>query len=540
MLKGFRTYVLFVIFIGLAQPQEVIGNTLSSDSIGRVDFWLKLRDGVMLECTKFYPQPKADSPAKGWPVMVFCHGYGSNKDETIDNVAARAKLGFYTFTYSMRGQGKSGGLSNLISQTEMHDLFEVIDYIKKDTLAQDSTRIGIFGGSQGGTIPFMAACNGLQVRSIMSDLAIPQFASNWIENGCIKSTLYYSLDYDSTEVRFDPRVLKLRHYILSSKKEDWDSLAAEMPKGRDFADKLANCETPILFRNVWQDQFFNTAMCFQNLKKFNFPFKMYFGAIEGHGSDSNEGESAKHGMQQSLWINYWLLDMKNGILDSARYSYASSRYPIAQHQWSYSYFNSPVWPCPDVQPFRLYLLQNNTLNEKSDSVSSRFLLLKNNIKKKTNMTLFINSQYEGALFNSLFKKNNIEFKSDKLKSDLQLIGQPIAHLFYSSTATVCQINIQIWEIAQDGSEAFVTRINYTDRHNIPNSIKSNTIGGQANSHIFKKGSRIKIILTNFDAVSKGHFPLNCPFVLPVLEKGESKIFTGKQQASYIELPLKSK
>ena len=89
----------------------------------------------------------------------------------------------------MRGQGNSGGLSNLISRVEALDLIEYINCVRHDNTARrDSSKIMVEGGSQGGTIPYMAACNGMNVKCIISALSSPTFASSWIENGSVKMT----------------------------------------------------------------------------------------------------------------------------------------------------------------------------------------------------------------------------------------------------------------------------------------------------------------------------------------------------------------
>ena len=64
-------------------------------------------------------------------------------------------------TFSVRGQGLSGGLSNLISDTEALDLLEIIQWVKNDSInGSNPGKILIMGGSQGGLLPMKAACMG--------------------------------------------------------------------------------------------------------------------------------------------------------------------------------------------------------------------------------------------------------------------------------------------------------------------------------------------------------------------------------------------
>ncbi len=137
----------------------------------RVDFMLTLTDGIKLDCTKFIPA--GTPPAGGWPCALIVHGYGLTKFTEMPDAIDYANDGYYSFVYSMRGQGVSEGFSNFISTTEANDLKEVVQYMKNDANTNDN-KIFIRGGSQGGIIPFMAVCTGLNVKTIFTDLASPE------------------------------------------------------------------------------------------------------------------------------------------------------------------------------------------------------------------------------------------------------------------------------------------------------------------------------------------------------------------------------
>src|SRR5262249_8720994 len=137
----------------------------SQTPAAKYEFYITLSDGVQLDCTKFVPG--TSPPPNGYPCIICCHGYGLNKEDSYGLASDESEYGFYTFCYSMRGQGNSGGYSNLISTTEMNDLMEVIQYVKDDANTNDD-RIAVIGGSQGGMIPFMAACNGAKIRCLVT------------------------------------------------------------------------------------------------------------------------------------------------------------------------------------------------------------------------------------------------------------------------------------------------------------------------------------------------------------------------------------
>ena len=504
-------------------------------SIKRYDFTLRMRDSVLIDCAKFIPEEQ--KPVKGWPVIMFCHGFSESKETEVPDAIGQAQFGYYTFVYSMRGQGKSGGLSNLISTVEMNDLLEIVDYIKQDP-AVDSSRIIIFGASQGGIIPFMAACNGVRVSTVMSDLASPEFASSWIENGSIKVTFLFTVNYDSSIVRYTDEVKNIRRWALSKENEKWDSLAYFLPRERDFLDKVPFCKVPVLITNAWQDRFFNVTGMMKATKLLKVPFMAYYGAVDGHGSDTSYKENKFISDYDNNWENYWLGNIPPLLAESTKYQYASSSYPIVNNQWTFSHYTSKDWPPAYLAPFKLYFhprgklleIPNTALNDKvgfwNELIDTSFTMLQ-----------AINTSFRGEFFSKRFRKNTLVFESGPLTNDYQLIGVPKIHLFYSSTADVCQYNIQIWEV-KPGSEArFVTRINYTDRNYKPGIVKEQIVGGPAYSHLFKQGDKIRIVFTNLDTQPADSFLTTNPYVLPVLKRAYNSVYMGQTYPSSIELPV---
>ncbi|MFA5405492.1 MAG: alpha/beta fold hydrolase, partial [Ignavibacteria bacterium] len=265
--------------------------TTNDFEIKRRNFSVTLRDGIKLDCTTL--SPVTNKPENGFPCIVYCHGFGKNKEDNLSNAIILSKYGFVTYTYSMRGQGNSEGESNLISSIEALDLEEVIEYIKKDSLI-DVNRIAIIGSSQGGIIPLMGICNGLKVRCVISDLISPDFASNWIENGCVKMSLLWSLSYGENNIRYNTEVKKFRSWILSKRKDHWDSLNYNLPMQRDFSNIIKNNTTPVFISNSFEDKYFSSNSIIENMLKFPDNSKFYFGGIDGHGSKPVDDEINFH------------------------------------------------------------------------------------------------------------------------------------------------------------------------------------------------------------------------------------------------------
>ena len=101
-------------------------------TVTRADFTITLSDGVVIDAVKFIPQ--STPPAGGWPTVIMVHGYGNNKETLAGFCQSQAAYGYYTMTFSMRGQGNSTGLSNLISRTEAQDFIQIVNWVKSDAV----------------------------------------------------------------------------------------------------------------------------------------------------------------------------------------------------------------------------------------------------------------------------------------------------------------------------------------------------------------------------------------------------------------------
>lgn len=508
------------------------------DSVTRTDFTITMRDNVIIDCLKFVPENPP--PAGGWPTVIMVHGYGDNKETLAGFCKAQAQYGYYTMTFSVRGQGNSGGLSNLISTIEMQDLLEIINWVKHDTESgAGPDRILIMGGSQGGILPFRAACNGAPVKTIITALAPPNFASSWIENGSIKMTFLWSIEYTPDTCRYTPIVDRMSDWVYADTKDKWDSLAFWVPVGRDFMNEIPNCSVPMMVETSWQDKFFNPDGTIQALSLLNVPFTSYIGAVQGHGGDHSPTEDQWHMNWFNDWFFQWLFGIDTGILEAPKYQYASTIFPEANGYWSFVH-DSSRFPLPDISAnLRFYLNKNNRLTLTPNKRSKDYINLNNSVSKGLTMTQAVDEEFTGRTFDRKFKKANLVFETGKLTSSLQLTGTPVVKIQYQSSAsTFCQFNYQIYEVKSDGTSRFITRANFTDRDYVRNQKRTAEFRGQAHSHIFQPGSRIRIVLTNFDwAPTDSVFMSTNPFVLPSLKNGTHKVFLNSN--TYIDLPFKS-
>jgi predicted acyl esterase len=296
----------------------------------------------------------------------------------------------------------------------------------------------------------------------------------------------------------------------------------------------------MLISCAWQDKFFNTEGMINATQLLNVPFRVYYGSMDGHGSDPSQSEFNFQSNLVSDWIDYWLKDVQNGVLDPQyKYTYASTTFPRVYNWWSFQRFSSPTWPPSGTTDYKLYFWPDLSLRLEPYTGSTASVSFLNDVRDPNlTMETCVNYEFTGNTFQSKFVKTITNFTTPTLLQDSKLAGIPKVNLYYSSDGNLPQYNFQIYEVQPSGSEKLVTRINWTDRYYTPNTQKQKLINGWAHSHIFKQGNRIRVKVTNLDNdVYDDDFLRTNPYVLPSLTRATDKIFINGSTKSYLELPL---
>lgn len=501
----------------------------------QTDFTLTMTDGTILDCTKF--TASGTPPAGGWPAMIFCHGYGLSKDDMLAEAEDLSSNGYFTVCYSMRGQGESGGLSNLISTTEMYDFVAVVQYVKSQS-GINVNKVGAIGASQGGTIPLMAVCyNPGLLRCVISDVASTELGTDWIYNNSVKMTLLWTVSYDNTIARYNNQVASYRNWILADTPEKFDSLKYYMPINRDFANKIAQNTTPLFVSTVWQDKFFNSYYYLKNVYSFANPYRFYMGTFDAHGAENVTAENNYHDNATTNWVDYYLGGINNGAPDSLRFTYASSTYPRTSNKWTWRRFNTNTWPPAGVNDVKFYFRPNGVINNNPNTTSPDNINFVNAVDPTLTMTEAVNYEFTGTVFNTKFTKSELVFETNPLVADARMIGTPFVNLHYIPGTNIAQFNLQIYEIKSGTTPYLIGRANFTDRKVTPGVLKQISFYGTAHSHIFQTGSKIRVVITNIDNISNDPFLRTNPYVLPSLKSATNKIYMNPANPSYIQLPL---
>lgn len=125
--------------------------------------------------------PTGEEPPRGWPVIVFNHGYiPPNQYRTteryVDYVDALARSGYIVFKSDYRGHGNSEGEppGGYGSSAYTVDVLNAVASLKKYTDA-DPNRIGMWGHSMGGNITLrsMVTSKDIKVGIIWAGVVAP-------------------------------------------------------------------------------------------------------------------------------------------------------------------------------------------------------------------------------------------------------------------------------------------------------------------------------------------------------------------------------
>src|SRR5205814_212847 len=91
-------------------------------------------------------------------------------------------------------------------------------------------------------------------------------------------------------------------------------------------------------------KFFNASGIMQASTSINstVPFRLYLGAVQGHGGDHSSTEDTWHMQFFNDWFFYWLFGVQNGELTAPKYEYASTTLPVINNYMTFVHDSSRV------------------------------------------------------------------------------------------------------------------------------------------------------------------------------------------------------
>jgi len=157
-IQFFKKVILLIILLTLSLSYLYINKSQSYERYERISF---ISAGVRLYANLYYPSKDLEFQDNR-PLIIYCHGIGSQRDFDLRIPIEFTKRGFYVAALDYQGHGESGGkITNYDTSTntpalaedcsKLLDKLETLDfYINVNT-----SQIGLIGHSMGGLVVLM-------------------------------------------------------------------------------------------------------------------------------------------------------------------------------------------------------------------------------------------------------------------------------------------------------------------------------------------------------------------------------------------------
>ncbi len=482
----------------------------------RIDGAITMTDGISLETT--IVKPSGAAPAEGFPGIVLVHGFGGNKDQMLTISLLLAARGYASVTYSVRGQGGSGGLSSVMGARERQDLFEVIQYFRS-AADIDPNRLGVTGASQGGIHSWMAAVYRMPgVLAVAPLLATPDFARALAPNGCVRYGLTYEMSLAS--VRYGTDRDRVKGFIIADRH---DSLLAYI-NARDLAHMIDSIEVPVFQELGWADYLFPVNGGIDAaavLSARGIPVRSYYGT-NGHGEPLNSQEAAFQVEQTIQWFDRWLKGIPLSQELHPLVIYADDR-----PNWPHHVVTG--WPPTPHHAARLYLTRDG-LSPLPPATEGSFPYSLDCDPTYTPEMAW-NDRYAGSRFTSAFSSSPLRFVSYPLLDSVEITGMPSGAIHVSSDARKFQTHVRLYDV--NGSTwTLMSRSSNGIRENQAGQTHQIEFEATALSHIVPAGHSIGVEIASLDMLRPDQAN-TVPFFLT----SHSALLSTVQSPSYVDIPI---
>jgi predicted acyl esterase len=403
------------------------------------DSSLVMSDGVHIETT--LTLPTVPPSLAGFPAVIFIHGLGGDKDDDKIRLIGEvlSARGFACLTYSVRGQGRSGGLSTIMGPREVQDLREVVTFLRSRP-GVNPEALGIAGGSQGGVHAWIAAIHRLPgIKCIATLLAPPSYAADLAPNNCVKQQLEAELSLGS--VRFDPLRDRIRSFVLT---ENLDSIHTFIAQ-RNLEPMLDSVTIPVIQSLGWDDIIFpanGSIRARAQLANRGVPIWSYFGT-NGHGVAPNFPEYLFVVGMMLDWFDHWL---KTPFLPDAlvpKVIYADDRPAWPHHE-------TETWPPVPASTVRLYLggerYGGGGFLQSIPPIQSTTYPFSLTYDPSYTPEQGWNESYRGAPFHNAFRETSVRFLSVPLGDTLDVTGIPMARLMLRGDGGPFQAHVRLFDV----------------------------------------------------------------------------------------------
>ncbi len=501
--------------------------------MSQTEHWITMNDGVKLDATTFTPD--GDAPQEGWPAVLLIHGHGDtgNKTSMFARAQHYAQRGYFTISYSVRGQGNSEGLVFHMGPRELFDLQDVISWALQNCPVHPK-KLAAVGSSQGGWHAYMAAAHHPQIATVIAENIFTQYDEFAVHNGCLTKWFF---------------TRTMRRRILSAGLQDmvrqwavdgdWFRIQewVRPTSPMIFANRI---QCPIFIVHGWHDIGMPPNEVVTLFNKITAPKKLYLG---GGGHDGLDSASAKD-MRTDLtdrWLDHHLKGENNGIMTEPAITYAQ------RPGWNHIPVTS--MPPSDVKIKTLYLSAQAPEQQTPNDPNATFEVLRpqpiraltdhaptgptthsniTNRPSNPNYTLkdALNDDMDGVP--KALIKETISFASTPFPSPTEIVGSPTAKLFVMPNRPQLQVVVDLFDVSPNGERTLITRGQFGTRTAQPGQHLTINIDMRTIGYLIQSNHHLCLDISNYDTT----------YAFPYFEPVVSRLYHDNQYASAIEIPIK--
>jgi predicted acyl esterase len=410
-MKRFRSLIMAAL---LCAAIPTSAQTLTETSVS-------MSDAVTLDA--FVCTPGSPAPSGGYPAVLFVHGFGGSKNDVRSLALIYAADGYVTVGYSVRGQGRSGGVFDFFnSERLLGDLRAMIDYTATQPQV-NASRVAVVGGSQGGLHAWFAAAYDMPVRTVVSFISNGRFADNWLENNALNFVFSYA--GQSTGINLDPALKDMLNQARTSGK--YDDVRSFLTQYSTTALET-EIKIPVAIMVAGHDIFFNQNAAIRQFSNLGEPsrFILYPGE---HDLPTDKAQNNYVMDVTRRWLAWWLKD------DAAVASVASPDSAVVHFDGAtgerrvFRLADEGLWLAPDVsrpevEELRLYFTNRGLMPD-----------------------IPVNQGYSNLRFVPFMGSQPAVFRSDPQTRDVTIAPfSGLVTMYASATGASYQVNVQLFDL----------------------------------------------------------------------------------------------
>ncbi len=522
-----------------------------------------MRDGIELGAVVVRPDAEGQFPAimNYTPYRTLSHVKSSYDEEKYSNTTHGpsyfAERGYAVVYYDVRGTGNSGGSSqDIYSEKEQNDAYDMVEWIAAQPWCDGG--VGMWGYSYGGVVQWQVGIkNPPHLKTLVVGSSNDDVYLDWVyPGGSLRPYMFDTYSPLMAAFNFAPPDIDL---VGQKWTEIWEErLANNRPWGigyithpvhgsywtdRSLQPDYSRVKVPTLLWSGWADVYPTPILrAFANLEV---PKKVLVGPWGHWWPEMAVPGPRIDGRHELLkWYDHWLKGMDTGVMDEPPVTLFVKEYKEPEPAmyiddngfWRFE----NEWPPARNENTPMYLHADGLLSEDS-SASAPEETDQYTYDPTVGATSGI---YWGggvlpwgmAIDQRTDEALSLTYTTPPLEEDVEAIGEPIAVLYVSSSATSAYFHVKLTDVAPDGTSKWIADegllASHRNSHAVPEPLEPGEIYElriplKFVAYVFPKGHRIRVDIASADFQN----------AWPVAEKAVNKIHRGGRNPSYVVLPI---